>query len=709
MSGNRAKRQSTHTQGSGRTRPNLNYLDSSWEHELRSLLSAGAPPHLLDAFRQRTLARANEAAKNLPTEIQTVRHQLEQADVIRLTSAIDMLDAMRRFSLTGHENFGSDAMVELLAGIAATMPEQTVLKNLDEPFDPQLVLDVDAALRRIANMQLIADLNHLGDLENEDNAGLVNMLHLENRFDRMAGFDPHVRRVTLEVFTRIDDRCHKKLGYKLSDAVRFAHLYGQVRMIHTDNANEYLATTYEPFPTKGTTHDQLQWKAGHMVWFAINAAAHLEGHNKLEEELAEQLNITADELQRLASGMGTRIGTVTDEQLLTDNPLRHSPLLTLSTGEWMFARPIDFLHGAMEWAAATCSQDPALISAFDNARQKVAEDLPEQLLREVFGDHAVHRSATYPDTESDTEADVLVTLPGTTLIVECKGGRISREGRRGAPRRVERHIKDIASKANQQNARTINAIRGRKPFRSKAGQPLDLDPDATLLPITVTLDRVDPFGAFLSPSRPDEDEKSWIVSLTDLLLLTDILDTPSSFYAYVAKRRQLLNNGARVWVEADALGAWCENRLTKMTRIPDPLTRTHVEVVSRTSEWMNDYYTTQTINFANGDNEPPPTYRSRSKGHTKPHTQVPAACLNALDDMLTNDDSTWQAVTTAALSVTPKGWKPLERLLDKPTSRANKNTAKNLRKAITGWSVEGQVVAVLTPHDGQHTVRLQLP
>jgi hypothetical protein len=685
------------------------YLDSSWELEFRNIIATGARPDQIAQFRNDTVTAANEAKRDLPVKIQNLRERLKQVDAFRLVGSIDVLDAFRRSALEGSQGFGSDAMVELLAGTVATIDEADILPNIAGSLDPFVVPEIDTALREIANLQRMADLTNLGQLDNADHVGMMNMLQLENRFDRMAGFDSHVRRVTLEIFTKVDDRCHQRLGFKLTDSLRFAHLYGQVRMKHADQANKYMATNYPPYPANGTHDQQARWRGGHMVLFAMSAAARLEGHDELEDHLAERLNIPTDELSRLANAMGTRVGTLAEDQLLRDNPLRHSPLLTLSTGEWLFARPIDFVHGALEWAATICKPDAGLMATFDKARQKVAENLPAQLLADVFGHDNVHRSVTYPDTESDAEADVLVTLPGATLVVECKGGRFSREGRRAAPRRVERHINDLANKANDQNTRTIAAIKNAKPFKSDNKLPLDLDRDATTYPITVTLERIDPFSAFLSPSRRVGDsEKSWILSLYDLVLLADVLESPSDFMAYVHKRRQLLNEGARVWVEADALGAWCEDRLTSMTKMPDPIAGKTVSIVSQTSAWMNDYYTVEALDFAGALDDEDDDYSRGPRGKTKPNTQIPIPCLAALDDMAGDGDPDWLPVTLRALTVTPRGWRPLARLLAAPENRS-KTVAKNLRKAASGWSIEGKVTATLNTTGQARAVRLQLP
>lgn len=679
---------------------------------MQVMLSSGASPAQVEAFRRQLATESAAAAQQLPEELAALRVTLSEVDPLRVVGAVDVIDAMRRSFMPGHASFGSDAMVELLAGVVASLDEAEVVRHIDEPFDPHVVWQTDDRLRQIANLQALADLNALEHVASADRAGLTGMIHLENRFDRMAGFDTHVRRVNLEIFGRVDDSCRQKLGFRLTDSLRLAHLYNQVRLHHTDRANEVM-DSFPQLADGASDDEQLRWKARHLVVYALNASPHLEGHNDLEDHLAERLGLAVDELQSLIAAMGTRLGSVDADRVTIDNPLRHSPLLTLSTGEWMWARPVDFLHGSLEWAAQVCAADAAVMRKFDKARQQVAEQLPATLLAGVFGPDRVHAGVTYPVGESDAEVDVLVTLPGATLIVECKGGRISREGRRGAPRRVERHIRDIVARANEQNARATQALANGVEFRTDTGQALNIERDARRFPITVTLDRVDPFSAFLGTSDPASgEEQSWILNLVDLVLLADALESPSDFIAYVDARRHMLNARTRTWVEVDALGGWCEDRLARLDRVPDPSTGQWVDFVSRTSEWMNDYYTVQALaELEVGDNHVE-SYASTSRGSVKPHTQVPPACLAALDAGLASDSPNWLALCSATLSVQPRSWSAPSRTwaVAAEQHRTTRNLAKKVRRARSGITVDAKIVVRLTSENGAPTaIELSLP
>ncbi|MGW4116644.1 hypothetical protein ACWEFJ_37705 [Actinosynnema sp. NPDC004786] len=74
----------------------------------------------------------------------------------------------------------------------------------------------------------------------------------------------------------------------------------------------------------------------------------------------------------------------------------------------------------------------------------------------------------------------------------------------------------------------------------------------------------DPFATYL----PDGGERdgvpetgTWLVNLADLIMAADVLRDPAEFYAYAELRARINKiGGPRIFVETDALGAWCEHR-----------------------------------------------------------------------------------------------------------------------------------------------------
>ncbi|WP_244930358.1 nuclease-related domain-containing protein [Nocardioides sp. W7] len=642
---------------------------------------------------------AEDAEEELPAVYAELRALIAKTNPIVLYGAIDVYDAMRRSNMPGPANFGSDAMVELLGGFVTSSDEVEMLNRISATFAPEHLQEADHLLRRIANLRFQAGRRGSFDSDGGPRSRVLNLLRLENDFDRMAGFDKHVRQIAAEVFSRVDERVVDTFGFRLTEALRFADLYSQVRVQHAQHADDYIDTSYPALPPDVTQARQQAWMIGQIVFWALTAAAPLEGTD-FDDVLAENLDIDPSTFTKLVEALSTRIGSVSADDALNDNPVRTRPIIGLSSGEWMWPRPIDFIHAAVEWGYAVVQTNARLATAYDKARHHTTEDLTEEALRAVFGDR-VHRAVRYPTAEADAEIDVLVALPGVVLVVECKGGRFSRAGRRGAPRRVDRHVQDIVDRANTQNARTESAIRDGLPFTDTDGHLIDLDPSATVLPMTVTLDRMDPFSAYLGFSEDgDRSQRSWIINLADLLLLAEVLPAPSDFAAYLVERRTMLADEVSVFVEADSLGAWCEDRLVSIRTLTNAHGTVVARMVSNTSDWMNDYFTTETITELQGEVEAHHYRRAHPKAAERPNTRVPPPVMAALDSMLARDDPNWLAATTSVLSVAPRSWNVLTRLLAAVEAAGGrplgKGKAKQLRRAAGGLNIDNKVVIQVT-------------
>lgn len=630
------------------------YINDPLQHEIERFVLHGGTEEAWHALHASLHKAAEDAEAELPTAYAELRTLIAKTDPIMLYGAIDVFDAMRRSNMPGPANFGSDAMVELLGGFVTSSDEVEMLNRIGDTCAPEHLQEADQLLRRIANLRFQASRKRSPDTD-EPRSRVLSLLRLENDFDRMAGFDKHVRQIAAEVFGRVDDRVVDAFGFPLTEGLRFAHLYSQVRTHHAQQADDYIDTAYPPLAPDATPARQQAWMLGQIVFWALTAAAPLEGTD-FDDALAANLDLDPSTFTTLVEALSTRIGSVSADDALNDNPVRTRPIICLSSGEWMWPRPIDFVHAALDWGYAVVQTNTRLAAVYDKARHHTTEDLTEETLRAVFGDR-VHRSVRYPTDEADAEIDVLVALPGAVLVVECKGGRFSRAGRRGAPRRVDRHVQDIVDRANHQNARTERAILDGLTFTDTDGHPIDIDPTATVLTMTVTLDRMDPFSAYLGFAEDgDNSQRSWIINLADLLLLAEVLPAPSDFIAYLFERRTMLTNEVTVFVEADSLGAWCEDRLTSIRTLTDSHGNAVARMVSNTSDWMNDYFTTETITELQGEEEADHYRRHHPKAAEKPNTRVLPQVMTALDGMLARADPNWLAASTAALSVAPRSW-----------------------------------------------------
>lgn len=583
-------------------------------------------------------------------------------------------------------------MLELLASVICSEDEPSLLARVDRRFDPQTIWDVEQVLRDIANQMSIIETGRvLADKRAGEPSPMRSMLRLENAFDRMAGFDPNVRRVVAAVFSKMDERARHQLGFALSDSLAFASLYNQVRMQHADQASRAVAK-FEIPEVFVDDREEVAWNAAHLTLWALHAGPKLEGGEQ-DRELARRLGLGRAQFAALVGAMGTKVGTVEPETALANTSTRTKPLILLSSGEWMWARPIDFLHGALEWALDVCRADQKLLQCFDSARQSVAEELTADIFEEVFGSEYVFRNVRYADSQSDAESDVIVALPGVSFLIEAKGGRFSAPGRRAAPLRVERHAKELVAAGAGQNRRTAMAVAHGKTLTDRAGRSVPTEPTDDLVPLVVTLDRIDPFSTFLGrPEGAGLEERNWVVSLTDLVMIAEILPTPEEFLGYAGQRIRMVRDDVRVFVEADCLGHWCADRTAGVHEITGPYGDS-VRLISETSQTMNDYFTQITLA------EIDPESLDEQPRFDKPATGIPSQILAALARERATHSRHWWALVDAVAQVAPEKWKPLQRLLERigqgDPKVATRQDRKRVRKLLGGWTIDERVVVTL--------------
>lgn len=672
-----------------RTTPAPSYLDSAL---LRRFPTALRGQDALGTFLADARVEGQQAVDAIDSELAELRAHLMKVDPLRTLGALHVFDAMRRDRMPGPANFGSDAMLDLLATVICSETETEALARIEERFEPGRIWVIEQVLRRIANHLLTAEIGRTFKDRTEGQATpLLSMLRLENAFDRMAGFDPHVRRVVTAVFSAADERVKGAHGFTLTDSLTFSSLYERVQLARVGRADEVMAASAVPAPF-ADRDEEVQWKAGHMLYFALNAASAVEG-GAVDDWIAEQLELSADQFAALVDAMATNLGSIDPEKVMQDTSLRHRPVIRLSSGEWMWPRPIDFLHGAMEWALNLCKGDQSLLRVFDSARQSVAEELTADLLEEVFGPNHVFRNVSYPDTESAAENDTIVALPGIALLVETKGGRFTAPGRRAAPLRVQKHAKELIEDAAKQNRRTAAAIAAGRPLTAKDGRRVPVVPTDQVIPVVVTLDRIDPFSTYLgAPPQDRPDCRNWVINISDLVMLADILPTPEEFVAYARRRLAMVRDGVRVFVEADCLGHWCADRTAKVREIGDPHGRS-VRLVGETADVMNDYFTQVAL-----DQFEPDASEDRPRVD-KPTAGIPIPVLLAVRALREQGSAEWIDLADRVAAVSPKSWRPLTRLLSAAERRAPRQPGRQLLKRIhraqSGLTVDGQVVVTL--------------
>lgn len=519
------------------------------------------------------------------------------------------------------------AKVEYLVGLAL---------SLDPSGDANTPPEV---IRRIS--QLISDIfdadqmrMFTASLANADTTDaqrelLQQQLKLEHQADRMPGYAIHLEHVDAEVFARHRDYYMTAFGFNPADVIRATRLH--IRSVNATFNSAMAAVA-----------DALNSGASHGVVEELVRRAQDPITLWKPKDVAASTAIAVDEIAAMLDFFSSEYGCQPEFRTPSDlNRARTHPCVKLDDETYLIPDPWALsavIHHRLAAEPKGSCFDP---QKYYKHRQDAHERLVSAALEKVFG--ATHvRSGHHYDLSSGEhgEVDTLVCAEWP-LVFEAKAIALTESGRQGAPGRVDKKLKEILGKPLDQTDRALTYIvdEGGRSFAStQRGKLVDVLPGKVAggTAIIVTFERIDPFASAGLEVAGDVKRPTWVVSLTDLLMVADILTDPAAFHHYARTRANMYSAGASTFAEADALGAYLGNRLSVLQGgLAEQATRV---IIGYSCAALNDFYTRQECALET----------------TKPTTGVPEQVTRALATAITQPG--WVNCVDAVMAADRSVW-----------------------------------------------------
>ena len=242
------------------------------------------------------------------------------------------------------------------------------------------------------------------------------------------------------------------------------------------------------------------------------------------------------------------------EWVLLNNPVWERPFIKIDDETYFLVLGGHIPHFIATLFEGFVTHDPSLERKYRIRKANYLEDEVERLFRVGFPHGKVYRGSMWDDGNGDRgENDLTMVVGSVAIVVEAKSGVLSPTAKRGAPRRLEDTVRDLIVAPSDQAARFIRVLEGTQgpsTFVTKSGSANAIDVSGVryFLPLTVTMEQ---FG-FVSNaldlaesgiSDRKVSELSQVVSLTDLMVIFEVLGLQSEKVHYFFRRREL---GGRV-------------------------------------------------------------------------------------------------------------------------------------------------------------------
>jgi hypothetical protein len=579
--------------------------------------------------------------EDMPALIDELRGLMAGRDLTQLINSVVVTATMAVFAdreslADGDVTSMWAAKIEYLVGVALSVESAG---DADTP--PQVMQRVSQLVSDIFEadqLRMITASVENGDSGDGDRDLLLQQLKLEYQADRMPGYAVHLEQVDAEVFGRHRDYYVNGLGFDPADVILTTRR-------HTRWVNQTSRSSRDAL-NDGLNSGALNPEAG-VAWLeALNAATLWD-----PGDVAARTGIAVEQITAMLGFFSTEYGCQPEFREPGDaNRARTHPCIKLDDGTYLVPDPWSLsaiIHHRLAVEPKRSGFDP---QKYNKHRQDAHERLVAGALAKVFGTSNVHSAQHYDLASGEHgEIDALVCAEWP-LVVEAKAIALTESGRRGAPRRVDTKLKAILGKALDQTDRALTYILdegGRSFAPTENGQLVELLPDDLSggTAVIVTFERIDPFASGGLAVAGGVKRPTWVVSLTDLLMVADVLTDPGAFHHYARTRADMHDADASVLAEADALGAYLLDRLRIVHESPSE--EAARIFIGYSCAALNDFYTRQETGL-----EAP-----------KPSTEVPEEVSSALAIALQQPG--WAECVDAVMAADSSVWKKWKRFRGK--------------------------------------------
>lgn len=528
-----------------------------------------------------------------------------------------------------HEHDRTNAFTEYIATFYLTDTFDLGKKRGLEPLSPQAIDEIQTHAEQLFTYTLLQNGLRDVDPSDAQPPGAFDELRFQylnqNTAVRYGAYEPHTETTLRGILNPLDDLLRENLGFTAEHAIDLSkavqdlseeRLFDILERAH--DSREEWNTAIEQFKNDGVIpekfpRDMIEYGASlnpkqlqeWTIRISSTWAATFLGYELLftTEDLAENAGVSVGQTRSFLNRMSLCFGEVNPQwyrQPSATPPLQLRPIVRLRPAEnplgdhetffcpvpqsilWSLRNNVEAAlnpEGSDELASLRLpSASNETWNRYEESRSSYTEHRTIQLLSELLPTENAFQNLKYqaPDRQGNinqTELDGLILLDDTLFLIEAKAGSLTPPARRGAPS-LEEELDEIIRKGHAQALRARSYIESRDTptFRKEDGSVVTVPHEEisrTFL-IVVSLEGLSVFGTNLHDldraGLLENDDWPWCVSLTDLEVVSELLDSPTEFIHFLKNRLDVASEGKIMAVdELDWLGCYLEGGLNFKT------------------------------------------------------------------------------------------------------------------------------------------------
>jgi hypothetical protein len=283
----------------------------------------------------------------------------------------------------------------------------------------------------------------------------------------------------------------------------------------------------------------------------------------VEHQLGQRVALTVDEIASMAGRPRDAVGAVvrafsqpfagTDYspvQAVVDflggrNPWRLRPILDAGAGRYLAVDVGLMLFGIREVVEAAIPD--ADRPAYARAVAAWMEDVAVEALSALLKPDDVLRNVEFLTSDGRlAELDAVLICDRVAVAVEAKHVAFSERARTGDRVRLRRDLGRLVGDTIEQAVRVRDTVLGEHQLRRRTGEPIPLPEVRRVFPVALTLEEVSSISGTVNDLITSglvecSGTAPWVVSLHDLVVITEIVDGPAQMLAYLDQHERLVS------------------------------------------------------------------------------------------------------------------------------------------------------------------------
>lgn len=469
-----------------------------------------------------------------------------------------------------------------------------------KPVIPESIAEVEKLLFKMIGaytFRKLKDFTKYNSEEEKKKISYIDSMRNHTMAVRNWGYPEQVIRITKEVFSKIDIEIFNKFGIS---AVSLIEMFERIVKIIEERHNNHVSKVREFLKCNDKTEIIAIYKKNwpevkstneELLNISRNFATRNEFKNYLlchsDMFIRDIFTFNIDEIRREYPDVIDRekLSNILDcfafsygelheynsEHFFLGNPIWTKPLIKCDKELYIWPIPGLLFHSCFDLIEQIFASDSQLTEKYEKSRAKFLEEAIENEFIKGYPQAKVFRGSNWTDDieNKNYENDLLILIDSYAIAVEAKSGKITDPAKRGAPERLKRDIEKLIVEPSIQAcrfSRYLDRYAG-KIITLKDGMGNDIQVDLTnirkVLTYSITLDLFGPMGTNLleiykAGFIKEKDDLSPCMTLADLEIITELLDTSCEKIHYFSRRFELEKNAKFMADELDLLVFYLE-------------------------------------------------------------------------------------------------------------------------------------------------------